>query len=65
MPKELTKRQYRDALMKAREDIALLLATNVETQQHLHALIGITGDLYEAVLQEEAPEFEFRLKAVS
>lgn len=60
----LTKARAAEVLELARMDIALLMATTIETQQQLHRLIGITGELYEGITNEEAPELEIRPKVV-
>jgi len=58
----LTKTRAREILEDARMDIARLMAVTVENQQQLHALIGITGELYEGILDEEAPVFELQTR---
>lgn len=50
--------RLRSLLERSREDVAMLMARQVEAQQQLHALIGVTGDLWQEVFGEEAPEFE-------
>lgn len=64
MNKPLTEARARDLLELARMDIARLMASTVETQQQLHALIGLTGELYEGILREDAPEFELQPRMV-
>ena len=56
--------RLRSLLEKSREDASLLMAQQIETQQRLHALIGITGELWAEAFGEEAPEFELTIKAV-
>ncbi len=63
----LTQSRARELLEAARMDMARLMAVTVETQQQLHTLIGITGELYEGIVHEEAPEYELqpRVRRVS
>jgi hypothetical protein len=56
----LTKARAAEVLELARMDIAELMARTFETQRQLHTLIGITGELYEGITHEEAPEIEIR-----
>lgn len=60
----LTKARAREVLEQARMDLAQLLADSMEMQGRVHQLIGITGELYEGITHEEAPEMEVRARVV-
>lgn len=57
--------RIRSLLEKSREDVAMLMAQQVQDQQRLHALIGVTGELWQEVFGEEAPEFELSVRRVA
>ncbi len=61
----LTKARARHILMQSREDIAMLLARQYETQAEIHRLLAINEELFEGITGEEAPEFHVRPEAVS
>ena len=56
--RKLTKEQGLERLAECREDLAMILAGTFATQQQVHRMIGITGDLWRAIGGEEAPEIE-------
>ena len=59
----LTKARARECLEQAREDIAMLLSRQFETQAEMHRLLAITGELYEGILHEDAPEYRVEARA--
>lgn len=59
----LTQRRAREVLLQAREDIAMLLSRQHETQAEMYRLLAITGELYEGILHEDAPEYRVEVRA--
>ena len=60
----LTESRAADLLLAARMDIAMALHRSFDTQEELHRLMSITGDLYEGITGEEAPAFDRRPRMV-
>lgn len=60
MTSQLTKARARSILEQAREDIAMLLSKQFETQAEIYRLLAINSELYEGITGEEAPEFRVR-----
>lgn len=60
MTKTLTKGRARELLAQSREDIAMLLARQYETQAEIHRLLLINNELHEGILGEEAPDLRVR-----
>ena len=56
----LTKERARYVLEQAREDIAMLLSRQFETQEEIYRLLSINTELYEGILHEAAPEMSVR-----
>lgn len=48
------------ALLQAREDVAALMTRRYEDIREGYRLLDITGELYEGITGEEAPEVEVR-----
>ena len=59
----ITKSRAREVLEEARADIALLLARQYESQAEMYRLLQITGELYEGLLHEDAPEYRVEAHA--
>ena len=57
---QLTKARARQLLMQSREDIAVLMARQYETQQEIHRLLLVNGELHLGILGEEAPDVVVR-----
>lgn len=57
---QLTKARARSILQQAREDIAMLMSRQFETQQEIHRLLQINTELFEGLTGEEAPEMHVR-----
>ena len=57
---QLTKARARVLLAQSREDIAVLLARQYETQQEIHRLLLINDELHAGILGEDAPEIVVR-----
>lgn len=56
----LTKGRARQLLEQSREDIAMLLSRQYETQAEIHRLLLINDELHQGILGEAAPEFRVR-----
>lgn len=56
----LTKARARVILLQAREDIAMVLARHLETQQEIYRLLSINDELHAGILGEDAPELQVR-----
>lgn len=56
----LTKGRARQLLQQSREDIAMLLARQYETQAEIHRLLLINEELHAGILGEEPPELRVR-----
>lgn len=56
----LTKARARSLLAQSREDIAMLLTRQYETQGEIHRLLLINDELFEGITGEEAPELHVR-----
>lgn len=54
--------RLRDQLLAARQDVAMLMAENMQrhldTQSRLQSVIGLTDDLWRASQDDAVPEFE-------
>lgn len=63
----LTKARARQLLAQSREDIAMLLSRQYETQTEIHRLLLINDELHAGILGEDAPEMRIRpeIEAVS
>jgi hypothetical protein len=59
----LTKERARAVLEEARADIAMLLTRQFEQQAELYRVLAITGELYEGILHEDAPEYRVEAHA--
>lgn len=57
---QITKGRAREALLRAREDINLLMRRQIESQQEIYRLLAITEELYEGITGEDAPPVELR-----
>ena len=58
-----TRGNVRKRLEAARADIAMLLSRKHEEQAELYRLLSITGELYEGILGEDAPEYRVEVRA--
>lgn len=58
---QLTKARARQVLLQAREDVAALLQRSLESQEEAYRILQITGELYEGLTGEPAPEYRPRL----
>jgi hypothetical protein len=56
----LTKARARQLLAQSREDIAMLLGRQYETQTEIHRLLLINNELHAGILGEDAPEMRVR-----
>lgn len=61
---KLSKARALELLEQARMDVAHILAGTYQTQAQCHAVIGITGGLWEAITGEEAPDIEVTPRVV-
>ena len=57
--------RLRAHIERSREEVALLMARQIEDQQRLHALIGVTDALWQEAFGEDAPEFELTVRKVA
>lgn len=56
----MTRARARQLLAQSREDIAMLLARQYETQAEIHRLLLINDELHAGILGEDAPELRVR-----
>lgn len=61
MSEQLTKTRARQVLLQAREDVAALMQRTYESLEEQHRILQITGELYEGLTGEPAPEYHPRL----
>lgn len=57
-------REFRETWERAQMDLKLLMERTIETQHQLHELIGIQAAIYQGVIGEDAPDFEFSPRMV-